>query len=341
MRFGVIRTSLFGKIVTLQQLTYDLYKKRKDMNSLPNITKHLLIINVLVFLAQMAAERNGVDMTNLLGLHFVLADDFRWYQLFTYMFLHQNFGHLFFNMFAVWMFGRIMEVTLTPKRFLFYYLTCGVGAGITQELVQYISYLYQGLGSYEQIMLGGEVLSMGNFLNRWTTIGASGAVYGILLAFGMTFPNERMFIFPLPVPIKAKFFVLGYAVLELMSALGSSNDGVAHFAHLGGMLFGLLLLLYWRNGGGVNRGGGYYDKTYNRDGNSGFRKWFSDLKSRFQKPKFKVHQGGKYGQEMDYNKREKEKSEELDRILDKVKAKGYDGLTEEEKKKLFDFSRKK
>ena len=157
----------------------------------------------------------------------------------------------------------------------------------------------------------------------------------------MTFPNERMFIFPLPVPIKAKYFVLGYAVLELMSAFGSSNDGVAHFAHLGGMLFGLFLLLYWKNGGGGNRNRGYYDKTYSyREDNDGFRKWFSDLKNRFRKPKMKVHQGGKYGQDMEYNKREKEKEEEVDRILDKVKAKGYAGLTEEEKKKLFDFSKK-
>lgn len=313
------------------------------MNSIPRITKHLLIINGLVFLAQLAAERNGIDLSSMLGLHFFLADDFRWYQLFTYMFLHANLGHIFFNMFAVWMFGRIMEVTLTPKRFLFYYLTCGVGAGITQELVQYISYLYQGFGSYEQIMLNGDIVNMGHFLNRWTTVGASGAVYGILLAFGMTFPNERMFIFPLPVPIKAKYFVLGYAVLELMSAFSRSNDGVAHFAHLGGMLFGLALLLYWRNSGGNNRNRyGFYDKTYDyRNGSNRFRKWFSNLKSRFQKPQFKVHKGGKYDQDMSYNKQEKERQEDLDRILDKVKSKGYDGLTEEEKKKLFDFSKRK
>ena len=104
--------------------------------------------------------------------------------------------------------------------------------------MKYIQYLWQGLGAYDTVNIGYTVISMGDYLNRWTTIGASGAVYGILLAFGMSFPNERLFIFTLPVPIKAKIFVIGYAVIELLSALGNSGDGVAHFAHLGGMICG-------------------------------------------------------------------------------------------------------
>ena len=157
----------------------------------------------------------------------------------------------------------------------------------------------------------------------------------------MTFPNEPILIFPLPIPIKAKYFVTGYAVIELMSALGRANDGVAHFAHLGGMLFGLLLILYWRNGGG--RGGhrsGYYERHY-EGGSDGwsFRKWFSSLTKK--KPHINMQRGGKYGQDMAYRQKEKEDEAELDRILDKVRRQGYGGLTEEEKKRLFDFSQKK
>ena len=176
---------------------------------MPTVTKNLLIINVLCFLGAMVARRYGVDLNDMLGLHFFLASDFNPAQLITYMFMHANFQHIFFNMFAVWMFGRTLEMVWGPKRFLFYYILCGIGAG------------------------------------------ASGAVYAILLAFGMLFPNSEMFIFPIPMPIKAKYFVIGYAVLELVLGI-SGGDGIAHFAHLGGMLFGLVLIIYWRkkNGGG-------------------------------------------------------------------------------------------
>ena len=136
------------------------------------------------------------------------------------------------------------------KRFLTYYLICGIGAGLIQELVQYVEYLAVW-SNYDSVNTGLGIIPMDVFLNQLTTVGASGAVYGILLAFGMLFPNSQMFVFPIPVPIKAKYFVIGYAVLELLLGLGS-NDGVAHFAHLGGMLFGLILIVYWRkkNGGG-------------------------------------------------------------------------------------------
>ncbi|MCR4921820.1 MAG: rhomboid family intramembrane serine protease [Bacteroidaceae bacterium] len=314
------------------------------MNNMPTITKHLLIINILMFAGRYVASLYGIDLDNLLGLHFFLASDFRWYQFFTYMFMHGGLEHLFFNMFAVWMFGRIVENTMGPRRYLFYYLTCGLGAGIIQECVQYISFLSQGLGAYEQVALASTTIEMSEFLNRWTTVGASGAVYGILLAFGMTFPEERIFIIPLPVPIKAKYFVCGYAVIELMSALARSNDGVAHFAHLGGMLFGLLLILYWRNHGGNrgsrNGGYGYYDQHYDRgSGSGGWRQWFAALR-RPKKPHTTLRNEGKYTQDMDYRRRQKEREEEIDRILDKVRRNGYNGLTDEEKKRLFDFSQK-
>ena len=220
------------------------------MNNLPTVTKNLLIINVLCFFGMLVAKRYGIDVENLLGLHFFLASDFNLSQLISYMFMHANFQHIFFNMFAVWMFGRVLEQVWGPKRFLTYYLICGIGAGLIQELVQYLEYAFT-LSNYDSVNLGiaGGIVPMEEYLNMMTTVGASGAVYGILLAFGMLFPNSQMFIFPLPFPIKAKYFVIGYAVLELFLGLGG-GDGVAHFAHLGGMLFGLILIIYWRKKNG-------------------------------------------------------------------------------------------
>ena len=316
------------------------------MNNMPPVTKNLLIINVLFFAAKWAASlpAYGIDLDDVLGLHFFLASHFYFYQFFTYMFMHASFTHLFFNMFAVWMFGRIMEQTMGSKRFLFYYLTCGLGAGLMQELVQYANYWLEGLSSFEQVSIGGVGFPMEEFLNRWTTVGASGAVYGILLSFGMTFPNERLFIFPLPVPIKAKYFVVGYAVIELMSAFGRSGDGVAHFAHLGGMLVGLLLLLYWRNGGGRGgrRNNNYYDRDYydrGQDGGFNFRQWFGKMFGK-KTPDVKVTWGGKYEKDFTYHQRKQEEEAELNRILDKVKKSGYTNLTDEEKRRLFDMSQK-
>lgn len=220
------------------------------MNNLPTITKNLLIINVLCFLGIIVARKYGIDVENLLGLHFFLASGFNLGQLFSYMFMHANFQHIFFNMFAVWMFGRVLEEVWGPKRFLTYYLICGIGAGLVQELVQYIEYATVW-SNYQNVDTGTGIIPMELFLNELTTVGASGAVYGILLAFGMLFPNSQMFVFPIPVPVKAKYFVIGYAVIEFF--LGVAGEGhVAHFAHLGGMLFGLGLIIYWKkkNGGG-------------------------------------------------------------------------------------------
>ena len=326
--------------------------------NMPPVTKNLIIINLLMYLAKVVAVRYGIDFDDLLGLHFFLASDFRLYQLFTYMFVHGGLEHIFFNMFAVWMFGRLMEQVMGSQRFLFYYVVCGVGAGLLQEVAQYGELFYTGMNAYDSVNIEGMVVPMSAYLNRWTTVGASGAVYGILLSYGMTFPENRLFIIPIPVPIKAKWLVTGYAVIELLSALGNPGDGVAHVAHLGGMLFGLALIMYWRKhpndhnrffgggGGGYGSYGGYNDYyTSYEDVTEGSKKrnniwkrmqtWFE----RKRKPRMKVHVGSaKHADDIEWNARKQAREEEIDRILAKVKQGGYDSLSDDEKRKLFEAS---
>ena len=162
---------------------------------LPPVVKHLLIINVLLYLATFTMNRFQIDLTDYLGLHFFKASDFRAYQLITYMFMHGNFEHLFFNMFALWMFGNTLENIWGSKRFLWFYMLCGIGAGLCQEVVQYIQYVTT-LAQYDSVNFGGgQVISMANYLNMLNTVGASGAIYGLLLAFGMMFPNSMIYLY--------------------------------------------------------------------------------------------------------------------------------------------------
>ena len=217
------------------------------MNKLPPITKNLLIINVLCWMGTMAMAKYGIDLHKMFGLHFFLAPSFRIWQLVTYMFLHEGFSHIFLNMFAVWMFGRIMEIQWGSKRFLLFYLLCGIGAGLTQELFQYVQYEIT-LANLEFDITPEVIHDLRSYMNAFLTVGASGAVYGILLGYGMTFPENQLFIIPIPFPIKAKWLVTGYVLLELVLGLrNSAADNVAHFAHLGGMLAGFLILLYWKH----------------------------------------------------------------------------------------------
>lgn len=304
------------------------------MRNIPVVTKNLLLVNIIAFVATWILQLRGLDLNDLLGLHFFMAADFQVWQLLTYMFLHSGFTHILFNMFALWMFGVVIENVWGPKKFLFYYISCGVGAGIMQEIAQFFSF-YFTISAQDPTVGFGELFAIGHQLstqlNGWTTIGASGAVYAILLAFGMIFPNERIFIFPLPIPIKAKWFVMFYVAIELFSAMSSSGDNVAHMAHLGGMLFGYLMIRYWNN----HPTAGY--------GRSNGRQFFDRLKENFEKrsqPKMKVHKGGTNDREDDwkFNARKKQNQEEIDRILDKIRRSGYDSLTKEEKQKLFDSS---
>ena len=229
------------------------------LNSIPPVTKNLIIINLLFWVASLVLPKVGIDLVQLLGLHFPGVKDFYPFQFVTYMFMHDthSFAHVFFNMFGVYMFGRVLENVWGPKRFLFYYIACGIGAGLIQEGVQYIKYIVD-YSHYSQVDIGTGIIPMGEFLNMLTTVGASGAVYAILLAFGMLFPNNQLFIFPLPFPIKAKFFVFGYALIELYAGFANNpGDNVAHFAHLGGMIFGFILIMYWRKKSRNN--GTYYN----------------------------------------------------------------------------------
>ena len=209
------------------------------------------------------AYQADINLAEILGLHHWSSEAFRPHQLVTYMFMHGGFAHLFFNMFALFMFGRVLEQVWGPKRFLIFYMVCGVGAGIIQLLVNEVR--IQALVSqidpqtYQVILEeGGSIIRSGknyvdetagtlNALINTTTVGASGSVFGILLAFGMLFPNvQLMLLFP-PIPLKAKYFVAIYGALELyLGIANNAGDNVAHFAHLGGMLFGFFMIRYWR-----------------------------------------------------------------------------------------------
>ena len=232
---------------------------------LPPVVKNLLIINTLFFLATMAFSGLGLDLTRYLGLFFPSSKQFGVWQLVTYMFMHGGLMHIFFNMFALWMFGNVLENVWGPKKFLNYYLITGIGAGLTQILVAYIRLKSHELSlSPEEVKMiyndGYQILMSGknysnpamgfyNIITNVPTIGASGAVFGILLAFGMMFPNSLIYVY-FAIPVKAKYFVMIYGAIELISGISNNaNDNVAHFAHLGGMVFGYFVIVYWKKKG--------------------------------------------------------------------------------------------
>lgn len=223
-------------------------------SQMPVVTKNLIIINVLVWFSSITLARViDVDMYRYLGLHFVVGGNFSPHQLITYMFMHdsQSPSHLFFNMFSVWMFGRTLESVWGAKRFLIFYFVTGIGAGLIQELAWLFEYRQLVFSDMQFVNVIGEgVLPIADFLGQLNTVGASGAVFGLLMAFGMLFPNAELFIMFIPVPIKAKYFVFIYGLIELVGGVSQfSFDNVAHFAHLGGMLFGYFLIVYWRRKG--------------------------------------------------------------------------------------------
>lgn len=242
-------------------MSYDQYRP-SGFRLLPPVVKNLLIINGLFFLAMMAFSRQ-FDLTDYLGLHYYKSPDFKPHQFITYMFMHGGFGHIFFNMFALWMFGNALENVWGGKRFLIYYMITGIGAGVLHFLVLH----FQAVNLESQLTpemistitdQGYSILKEGknfsdpiagklNLVYNVPTVGASGAVFGILLGFGMLFPNALIYLF-FAIPIKAKYFVIGYGAIELYSGIANNpGDNVAHFAHLGGMIFGYILLKYWKS----------------------------------------------------------------------------------------------
>jgi membrane associated rhomboid family serine protease len=273
----------------------------RGFSILPLVVKNLLILNAIVFVAQQVAQlKFGISLEDSLGLHYPGAMAFKPWQFITYMFLHGNFWHLFFNMFALWMFGYALENIWGPKRFLIYYFITGIGAALTHYLViyfqihpavsvmdaiianpnapaifdfvehttlqinQYSGAIFTESQKFQEAL---ETLAVNPenkqalliarnfmvdyreyFMNLPNVIGASGAVFGILLAFGMIFPNTLIYMYFF-FPIKAKYFVIGYGLIELFTGFTGAESNVAHFAHLGGMIFGFLMILYWKKKG--------------------------------------------------------------------------------------------
>jgi membrane associated rhomboid family serine protease len=226
---------------------------------LPPVVKNIIIVNVIMlagtYLAQSFA---GVDLIGKLALYFPKSELFRPYQIVSHMFMHADFWHLFFNMYALFIFGQVLENVWGPKRFFIYYMICGLGAAFTHETVIYFEYnKLMGIIPADQLqevfdngyrILMDKTPEMGSLQSilLTPTVGASGAVFGVLLAFGVLFPNTQlMLIFP-PIPIKAKYFVLIYGAIELYFAFAQPGSNIAHAAHLGGMLFGYILIRYWR-----------------------------------------------------------------------------------------------
>jgi membrane associated rhomboid family serine protease len=232
---------------------------------LPPIIKNLLIINGLMFMGTIVLkDALGFNFVEMFALYYPGSPNFMPHQLITHMFMHADFGHIFFNMFALWMFGTALENIWGPKKFLIYYMVTGLGAAFIHLGVNYLEMQWM----HSQLLEGGftaaditNLLANGSWSDDVTvsrdiieryygnynfpTLGASGAVFGILLAFGMTFPEQRIYIYFL-LPIKAKWFVIIYGAFELWNGVMNTSDGVAHFAHLGGMIFGYFLIKHWQ-----------------------------------------------------------------------------------------------
>lgn len=210
---------------------------------LPVVIKNLVIINGLVWLAQITIGQDLISIEDWFALHHFSSENYHFWQFITYMFLHSSssFFHILFNMFALWMFGSTLENLWGPGRFLAFYLACGIGAGITQALALTFD-IEHAKTLFQQGEISPETLY---FTMNSATLGASGAVMGIFAAFAYTFPNSQMIILPIPFPIKAKWALLGLAVLDLIGGVSSQSTGIAHFAHLGGAAVGIVMVMIW------------------------------------------------------------------------------------------------
>jgi len=215
------------------------------------VIKNLIIINILIWLISITGINVfHINITQWTGLHFFAGSKFNIAQLFSYMFMHdtRSISHIFFNMFSLYMFGSTLEQYWGSKRFLLFYIVCGLGAGIVQEL----AWLFDFREIYfndmiNNIDIGETIVSKADFYNIPLTVGASGCIFGLLLAFGMLFPDVPIMLLFIPIPIRARIFVIIYAVAEFfLGVTNFSGDNIAHFAHLGGMIFGYILIKYWQ-----------------------------------------------------------------------------------------------
>ena len=246
------------------------------LSQLPPATRNLLIINILIWLAYLLLLQNGIDVGRLLALHYPASANFNIFQPFTYMFMHGGWMHLFLNMFALFMFGRTLESMWGTKRFLTFYFVCGLGAGLIQLIVIFIRIqIVEANMSPDLIAMvyadGTDAMNRGmrfvndaahtlNMLINRPMVGASGAIFGILLAFMLLFPNTPLYIMFIPIPIKAKYLLAGTVVLSLFFGIANfPGDRIAHFAHLGGMFTGFLMMLYWRK---KDKNRTYYEHYY-------------------------------------------------------------------------------
>jgi membrane associated rhomboid family serine protease len=294
------------------------YRPVRGFSVFPPVIKNLLIINVAVFFVQMLANNlmlGGKPLWYVLNMWFALnpigdSYNFQVWQLITYQFMHANFTHIFFNMFMLWMFGMEIENILGSKKFLYYYLICGIAAGLAQLFIAPL------------------------FSSPAITIGASGAVFGIMIAFGMLFPDRYIFLWFL-IPIKAKYLIGFLFVLELFW-IGDAGSNVAHLAHLGGALAGFLFIMFDKNIDVPLKQ--MWNISRSRSGSS-FNNPFSGLSEKFKRKSPNITDANYY----DINQKKEGEDitqAEIDKILDKISQSGYQNLTEHEKKVLFEASKK-
>lgn len=291
--------------------------------------KTIIIINivfyVLTYWITPMVPLNGHDdwFMNFNALRPIGYEGFAVYQFFTYMFMHGGWWHLFFNLWSLMIFGCAVEQMLGTKRFWIYYLICGVGSALINQLTTLL-----GIMPPAQL------------------VGASGAIYGVMAAAAYFFPNNKLFIIPIPFPIKLKYLVGFYTVTEMYLGV-TSVDGIAHFAHLGGILVGILLLLWWKVTDKKKQSRNNYWTTStsysNYEKDKGLWSKIKETMGGSRKPKMRVTEcnvNDNNAADHAYNARRKEENDEIDRILDKIRKNGYQNLSEEEKAKLFHASKK-
>lgn len=301
----------------------------------PQVIKYLLVANITIFILQHFFFRTlmvgNVNIGESFFYNFALwpieSGNFMPWQLFTYMFMHGGFMHLFLNMFILWMFGMELEMMWGSKRFFIYYLMCGLGAGLANE---FIAPFFTGVGP---------------------TVGASGAIYGILAAFAFLFPNRKIYLYFF-IPVKAKYLIILYMAIDLFSVIGNSDTGIAHVAHLGGAVVGIIYLLINKKKlgmgsffGSTNKGQGRFTSQFSSPGKkkeSTYGNWANGgntaKKIHIKEDDYEEVESHDFQKDMDDN--EKSAQEKIDTILDKLSEGGYQSLTEEEKKVLFQESKK-